>query len=712
MADEILEPLKAYNDIYKDQFNENAKTYFEDLVEKSKIDVEENRATIKKLKEKQAQLEKKKKKKYWINFAKVVLIIASVVFLFVAYLIQKDPDKGTGLKVTMWVLAGLFTLGAILMIFLWLTKLTLKLKAEIDQLKKEIEELIELSWRQMAPLNALYDWGIPAAIIEKTIPLFQMDKHFDSKKYYYLNKKYGLNASADNNVSTYYVQSGSILGNPFLLCKDFRMDMGPKTYTGQITIHWTTRVHTKNGTQTIHHTQTLRASVTRQAPFYSYVTYLIYGNDAAPHLKFTRMPSHGSDLEGKQLKKFVKKGAAKLDDKQRRAVMDNDPNTNYTRLANDEFEVLFGGTDRNNEMEYRLLFTPLAQRNILKLLKESPYGDDFSFDKELALNYIQSMHSQKFNYEANPTMFISNDHDAAKAFFIDYMNSYFKNFFFEMAPLMSIPLYQQHKSVEFIYNEEFDANLSTYEHEAMANKFNPADLKHPDASTPNIYKTSLVGRNNKTDKVVVTANAFRGERRVTYVTKLGGDGRLHTIPVYWIEYIPVSKNTEMCVEESEVTRPQFNAGYADRVRGFFESLKNPGDYRFERGLLATLLVGDHVASGIPAQSILNDTVVTQEAFDLEKTIQAMNRELENIEASKQREGVGANYEDIPEDTQKEVSEDEVDTTDTEEDNDSENSEEKEQKAETVEEKNEKAEEKEQKTEKTEEKEDTESKSKE
>ena len=663
MADEILEPLKAYNSLYKEQFNENATNYFDELVQRSQIDVEANRKTIREIKEKEALLKKKKKLKHWLNFFKVALIVICVVLGLIAGGVTAKSESATSTKVWLWVVTGVFILFTILMIALVLIPKTLKLQSEIDILKKEIDELIALSWRQMAPLNALYDWGMPGAIIEKTIPLFQMDKHFDNKKYIYMNKKYGLDASLDPNVSTYYAQSGSILGNPFLLCKDFRMDMGMKTYTGSITIHWTTRVHTKNGTQTVHHTQTLRASVQREAPFYSYVTYLVYGNDAAPKLVFSRMPSSGSQLDGKALKKFVKKGAHKLDDKQRREVMDNDPTTNYTRFGNDEFEVLFGGTDRNNVLEYRLLFTPLAQKNILELLKAGPYGDDFAFNKDHSLNYIQSHHSQRFDYSANPMMFVSNDHDAARAFFIEYNNNYFKNFFFEIAPLMSIPLYQQHKSVEYIYGEEIDANLSTYEHEAMANRFNPQDLKPKTATTPNIYKTKYISKHNKTDRVLITAHAFRGERRVTYISKMGGDGRMHTIPVYWIEYIPVSKDTEMSVEESEISRPQFNGGYAEKIKSMLESLKNPSDYRFERGLLATIIIGDMLV-GNNINDVLNTTVVANEALDIEKTVKALEEELDNMDNSVQREGVGVeDINSLPEDSQKEVDESEVQVTD-------------------------------------------------
>ena len=44
MEDDILlEPLKAYKSVYKDAVNEEAGKFFDELVEKSKIDVEANR---------------------------------------------------------------------------------------------------------------------------------------------------------------------------------------------------------------------------------------------------------------------------------------------------------------------------------------------------------------------------------------------------------------------------------------------------------------------------------------------------------------------------------------------------------------------------------------------------------------------------------------------------------------------------------------------
>ena len=61
-------------------------------------------------------------------------------------------------------------------------------------------------------------------------------------------------------------------------------------------------------------------------------------------------------------------------------MTDDDPSTNFTEMGNAKFDALFGAVDRNNEVEFRVLFTPLAQKNMLDLLTDkNHYGDDFYF---------------------------------------------------------------------------------------------------------------------------------------------------------------------------------------------------------------------------------------------------------------------------------------------------------------------------------------------
>jgi hypothetical protein len=56
-----------------------------------------------------------------------------------------------------------------------------------------------------------------------------------------------------------------------------------------------------------------------------------------------------------------------------------------------------------------------------------------------------------------------------------------------------------------------------------------------------MLKTRVIRADGKADKVEITAYSYRGEDRVDYVNRMGGDGRIHTIPVHWIEYIPLTR---------------------------------------------------------------------------------------------------------------------------------------------------------------------------
>ena len=259
-------------------------------------------------------------------------------------------------------------------------------------------------------------------------------------------------------------------------------------------------------------------------------------------------------------------------------------------MGNDEFEALFGGTDRDNEVEYRMLFTPLAQKSLLKLIKTpEPYGDDFTIKKVKKLNYIRTRHAQGFDYEVDPVNFVNYDFEEARKNFININTTYFRSLYFDLAPLMSIPLYQQHKAREFIYGKEYPSNVSCYEHESIANSFKKELLKPAGSATPAILKTELVGKDGDADSVLITAYAFRGERRVTYIPRFGGDGCTHIVPVFWIEYIPIEQRTQMAVRKKESSRFEFNLNSAKPE--FADVLKSFSQKRaclYERGVFAML----------------------------------------------------------------------------------------------------------------------------
>ena len=565
----------------------------------------------------------------------IIGAILSVIIRFATY----DGNEYKLPLIIVLVFAGITIIFDLIIKFVLIKKEEARINSEKAELTKKRDIEIENAYKQMASLNALFDWNIPSKLIEKTLPIIKMDKTLDASKAEYLYQKYGFKVG-DNNTSTVFMQSGTIEGNPFMICKDYKMNMINKTYTGQITITWTTTIRVNGKTQTIPHVQVLTASVSAPAPNYTYDQYLVYGNEAAPNLTFSRRPNPMSSKTDKEIKKYVDKIDKKLTKKGEKALMNGGT---YQKLGNSEFEALFGGTDRNNEVEYRLLFTPLAQKNLLTLMKtKEPFGDDFSLYKRNCLNYVRSYHSK--NYSQDPTLFINYDYESQRDFFISYNTKFFESFYFDLAPLLCIPIYQETKAKEYIYEENISSNFSMYEYEQIANSYNQNLLKHPQSITGNIYKAERIETVGNTDRIKVFAHSFRGERRVTYCTKLGGDGKFHTIPVYWIQYYPVCNETEMLLTKADISRQEFNN--KSRSEKFAETIKNickGNAFKHEKNIFSLILAGEVTSSTIGDFNSSLDFSKIEMTNDINLT-NLLKEELTETESNVQKEGSDATVE--------------------------------------------------------------------
>jgi len=122
-------------------------------------------------------------------------------------------------------------------------------------------------------------------------------------------------------------------------------------------------------------------------------------------------------------------------------------------MSNREFDALFAAGDRDHEIQFRMLFTPLAQQEMGKLLKDKEIGfsDNFTFMKSQKINTVEPKHLVGADISAAPEMFHTYDLAATRAAFNTYHNKLFRDFYFSFAPLLSIPLYPQHRTAEDIY---------------------------------------------------------------------------------------------------------------------------------------------------------------------------------------------------------------------------------------------------------------------
>lgn len=548
MEQPIFNPLEDYEKHLKDAHKANVQSFFEELVARSGVNKEENATAVAKYNTQQKKADDVKKKAGRWKALRVVTIIGVVLAVIAAI----------ALFVNAIIVAGIgAALAAVGLLLLWLLKLNPKIK-NLDQIhaeeQKKADELLAICRKQMAPLNALFGSWDGIELIEKTIPGFDFFPSFSQEQEKDMRENYNFPDYDNEEHSIVDTLSGRYNGNPFLFERRRVHKMGTETYHGYKTITWTEWYTDSNGKRrTRTRSQTLHATVIKPKPFYHYETYLHYGAQAGPDLSFSRLNVHLEDLSQRAIDSLVRKGERKLRKKAEEALENN---KNFMAMTNTEFDVLFNALDRDHEVQFRVLFTPLAQTNMVDLLRsETGYGDDFDFFKQQRMNTIVTEHSQNRSFLIQPEKFHSHDFEVIRKNFLDGQTEYFRAVYFDFAPLLALPVYQERPVHSLDPLPDLRQKYSTWEHEALANAMDPRLLAHPATKTPVIFKTGFTGGDKQTEQVRITAHSYDALDRLDIVPMLGGDGRMHGVPVPWKEYIPLEASEMMAVSPEKPDSP-------------------------------------------------------------------------------------------------------------------------------------------------------------
>lgn len=553
MVNDIYDPLKAYKEIFRNRFKTVAEETFAQLAAEAHVDTEANQATCSQLYESDDSLKDIEERINQWCLLRQVLLICSVSAPILAFFFQ-DEYGGS-----IMLLSILFSLILLTIMGCLVNPRLKELRQNRDGLASKVDELRKEAWKQMEPLNRLYDWDVFSRMVMRTVPRIEFDPYFTAQRLADLQHTYGWNDSFNTKRSVVYAHSGLINGNPFVICRTRKITPSKKTYKGSKTISWTTRERDANGRmQTVRHSEVLHASIKAFYPLFQEESRLIYGNTAAPDLTFHRNPSGlaakiGSLAYLKERRELRKKA---------RDLKDND----FAMLTNEEFEVVFNTSNRNNNHQYALLFTPLAQNAMMDLLKDKnfAYGDDFSFTKDKMINTIIPEHLQELKLDMNPANYHRLDFREAQEDFYSVNAEQFRAIYFTLAPLLCVPMYQQIRPVEALYDREMQHQSAFWEHEALANFWGYDHFKHPDCATSCILKTTAVREADGTTTITVTAHGYRIKKRVSYVDCWGGDGKYHSVPVHWNEYIPISG--EGYIEMIEDNQPvDATASHSERL---------------------------------------------------------------------------------------------------------------------------------------------------
>ena len=546
MIEDIYEPLARFRDEFKEKFARIAEETFDRLKNQSGVDIQANAETVDQIRKHQSELDRLNTKISFLYFAVIVLWGTCVVcgyFCFTAFYEHSSADYVR----TGSIYGAVSLTAAALAIFLVHPKISELNKRKLE-LEKLISSLTDLAWKQMAPLNRLFSWEILIEMINKCVPRLEFDPFFNESRLQDLCESFGWDHSFNSDISILFAHSGVVNDNPFVICRYLYSDWGEQVYTGSRTISYYVTVRDSEGKlRRERRYETLTATITRPIPVYDESSLVIYANEAAPKLNFSRTPSKYSGESG-FFSNVGKKMALKKLGKFARNLEDE---SNFTMMSNREFEVLFHAKDRSDEIEFRLLFTALAQQQMVKLLndKEIGFGDNFSFTKSKMINFVAPEHLHNFDLNTDPEQFKNFDFEKIKAFFLARSQDYFRSIYFALAPILTIPLYQQTRTRESIYGGKMAHHASFWETESFVNYLGENKFKHPQSITRNILKTSTNSISKGT--ISVTADGYRGVDRVEIVPVLGGDGRLHSVPVEWIEYLPVSKTSNIVIEVTD-----------------------------------------------------------------------------------------------------------------------------------------------------------------
>ncbi len=559
MLEPILSPLDYYLNTAKQTHSEHTRAYLNLLSEHAGVDRMANAQTVAKYNAKQKHLNGLRKSLSGNKTKRTLAIIGIILAFFIIVGVTGSSALEEWAKsLIMAASLGLGIFGIVVVCKKLGAKIR-ELDAQVASSQEEANALYREASAQVAPLNRLFTDDDCLNLFTKTLPFITFDKCFTDARLNELVADYGFSAGIGGEECVLDSLSGELYGSPFLYLQTLRHEMGWHTYHGTKVISWTTTERDSDGkTYTRTHTQTLHASITRPKPHFHTDTTLYFGNKAVPNVNFSRTYKHMEDKSESAVNRAVRAGEKKIRRKEEKALKSGD---DFMGTLNVEFDVIFGATDRTDDYEFRQMFTVRAQESMLQLLLHSEgYGDDFSFVKQGTMCAIRSEHAQGKPLSLSAAEYYSHDVTQAESAFIQKNETFFESVYFDFAPLLLIPVYQQplvrSKTVT-------GGNLTAYNYEAMACRLSSA-LAPSDSNTSSIFKTVLQERFADGEAVHVSAFGYRAEARLDYESVYGNDGHWHQVPIEWVEYIPTQKNSIIKIIPAHGDAPEgavYHRGY-------------------------------------------------------------------------------------------------------------------------------------------------------
>ena len=534
------DPVSGYKNVYKEAFAREAEAFFDYAVRRGGIDPAVNASQARELDRLYAEKEKQGGRKGWWIFLLTALVIVFAVWGIMLLAEEKSLSHGQ--------IAAFAGYGIVALIFICavIVPKIRELSSVLSTLHKEINSKYARATAYLAPLYKAFSWNTLPELFSKVIPQVKFDEYLSNERLADFRDNFGLVIQDEPESTMLGSHSGTFFGYPFIFTEDKNFCWGEKVWSGSMVVSYTVYVTNAEGKRVAQtRSEVLTASVTKPYPEFPVARQFFFGHDAAPELSYSREPSSLSGSSGIWAALGKKYRMHKL----RKLEQNLTDESDFTMMSNREFEMLFKSENRDNEIGFRLLFTPLAQQYMVKLLndQETGYGDDFCLNKSCLVTCLFSNHLNETKIARKPFSADLYDLQKIKAKFRKNSDEFFRSMYFSFAPLFLIPL----------YNEE-RINAPEYPCESISeNELEGAAAAHeeyfrPDESiTENIFNIRNCRRQGNVVSAMVESIGFSGSSRVDFVPCFAGNGSVYQVPVEWIEYTPVSCRTPIhaCREE-------------------------------------------------------------------------------------------------------------------------------------------------------------------
>lgn len=533
--DRLLEPIKYYNDFLKEQLKNKLEEEYDKLVQTSGVDKEKNNKEIEEYiynhnKAAEAKNNKAAQKK-------LIILLAIAFILFILFKRVNDNPSNFFESAIFKVVV---VVSCIFLIIFLIAKMT-----QNDEINEKYSgyanDALCRAKDGMECFFNLFSEEKYIEIINSVLPSIKLYKIIPKSFEKYLNQisdhpiddfDYYFKSVADEDSCALIALYGTIEGKPFLFFKQKKFEMGEKTYVGSATYPYTDSYMDSDGEwheETCY--ETIYASITMPFPMYNSSFTTLYFTDTAPNLHFHRYPF----ICNYDVESYVRSTVKKLNKKEKKEEA--------IYLADKEFEALFNVQNRNNDVEFRMMFTPYVIKNMKELIrsKVGP-GNDFEYVKCGRISAVLYKNATVYEDHIIPSYsdVLNYSLEKTKQLFVEKGLLLFDSIYFSLAPILTIKLNSDGETINEDAKDINDTSfiINNYKHPFNAERlvYDNVDYIRPFGSvTDVIAKAEYISSDGEVNCFEINSSSFSVENKQEsqYVVGCHVSGY---VTVYYDEY--------------------------------------------------------------------------------------------------------------------------------------------------------------------------------